>query len=238
VAVVNAMAFEYALGDCALALAALELDPPIRAADIIYAWRGAASSRGTRRTAVRMLGRHGVVRQRGTYRRQSQGSNLRAVRFNSGAERYAVSFQSGEIVTGPRHLDIDTIRGWLVMGARTARILPMLSPALPVVVPVLRPLLETVVTRKADPTAAERAGSRFTIRVEVAAEQGRSVLEVQGQDPYGLTAEIAVEGARTALEDAPSAGVLAPAQHMDPERLFSILRGFGVRLVRDTPPRA
>lgn len=232
VSIVNAMAFEYALGDCALALAADEADGSVRIADVIYAWGGAASSRGTRRTVVRMLGRRGFVLRDGELQRQVPGARHRTVELESGDRLHAVSFQSGEIVTAPRHLSVDTVRGWLVLGARTARLVPWFAAALPVVVPALRPLLEVLATRGSDPTVAQREASRFTIRVELATATGHTALEVHGTDPYGITAALAIRGARRALQPDAPRGVVAPARILQPSALLDSLSEYGIRLVR------
>lgn len=234
VAVVNAMAFEYALGDCALAVGAEELARPLRSVDIVYAWGGTASSRGTRRTAVRMLGRAGWTRRDGAFHRQLLGRGHRRVRLASGARLHAVAFPSGEILTAPRYLTLDDARGWLVLGRRLARVFPFLAPLLPILVRALRPVIEFVVTRPPDPSEQERQASAFTIRVELVDASGRErALEVQGRDPYGLTAAIAVHGARRALAGDAPAGVLAPAQLLEPGPFLASLRDRGVALVED-----
>lgn len=234
VAVVNAMAFEYALGDCALALTARSMAEPLRSVDVVYAWGGAASSGGTRRTVLRMLGRRAWVRRDGGFQSQRPAAHRRTVRLASGARLHAVSFGSGEVVTAPRYLAVENVRGWLVMGRLGARVAPVLSPALPFVMPVLRPMLEPLVARSADPTPDERDASAFTIRVEVEDANGdRRAVEVHGRDPYGLTAAAAVHGARRAMEAGAPSGVLAPAELVDPGPFLASLEDRGVRLVED-----
>jgi short subunit dehydrogenase-like uncharacterized protein len=234
VAVVNAMAFEYALGDGALAAAAQALGQPLRSVDVIYAWRGTAASAGTRRTVLRMLGRRGWVRVDDAFRRQAPGSERRTVRLASGRRLHAVTFGSGEVVTAPRYQAVETVRGWLVTGARAARVAPRLAPALPVVMPVLRPLLEPLASLGSDPTEAERRASRFTIRLEVEARDGtRLATEVHGTDPYGLTAVATVLGARRAMAPGAPAGVLAPSQLLGPDPFFEALATRGVERIRD-----
>lgn len=234
VAVVNAMAFEYALGDCALAVGADGLATPLRSADVIYAWGGTASSRGTRRTVVRMLGQGGWTRSDGRFHRVPLGAGRRPVRLGSGKDLHAVGFPSGEVVTAPRYVDVQEVRGWLVMGAATARIVPLIAPAIPFLAAPLRPLLERVATRASDPTAQERRDSRFTIRVELVDVNGvERAVEVRGRDPYGITAVAAVRGARRALEADAPAGVLAPAQLVEPGPFLASLLEHDVELVDD-----
>lgn len=236
VAVVNAMAFEYALGDCALAVGTEGLAAPIRSADVFYAWGGTASSRGTRRTVIRMLGRRGWTRRDGRFRRERAGARHRTVTLGSGATLHAISFAAGEVVTAPRYVDIGAVRGWIVMGAAAARAVPLVSPALPVLIPVLRPVLERLVVRADDPTPDERHDSRFTIRVELVDASGTErALEVRGHDPYGITAVAAIRGAQRALEPDAPAGVLAPAELVDPGPFLTSLADHGIALVDDRP---
>jgi len=232
VAVVNAMAFEYALGDCAVAILAEGLASPIRSLDVFYAWGASASSVGTRRTTVRMLGQRAYARVDGGLRLEAPGSHHRSVTLASGRTLHAVTFGAGEVVTAPRHLAIHNARGWMIMDARTAGLVPVLAPALPVLVPLLRPVLEPLVLRRPDPTPAEREASAFTIRIELEAANGaRRSGEVQGVDPYGITALAAIAGAGRVLADDAPAGVLAPSQLVDARRFLGSLAP-RVRLLR------
>ena len=229
VSVVNGMAFEYALGDAAVALAARSLQQPLRSVDVIYAWAGTASSVGTRRTSLRIVGRKGWVLEDGRWRKRPQAARRRTVRLASGRTLSAVLFGSGEVVTVPRHLDVETVRGWLVMGRRTARLAPLLAPALPWLVPAIRPLIERLATRAPDPSPADRAASPFTIRVELEDREGvRRSAEVSGRDPYGLTAAIAAAGADRVREPDVPRGVVTPAQLVEPERFLASLRPLGL----------
>jgi short subunit dehydrogenase-like uncharacterized protein len=234
VSVVLGTAFEYALADCAAALGGAGMTTPLRSLDVIYAWRGAVSSRGTRRTAVRMVGRRGVVIERGEVRRYPQGARTRTAMISSSDPVSAVLFTSGEVITVPRHLEVETLRGWMVTTPRTAQAARVVAPVLPIVVRLFRPLIEAVVTRRPDPTPEERAASRFTIRLELQSRTGiRRALELRGRDPYHLTAVIAVAGAHRVLEPDAPRGVLAPAQLFEPRQLLSGLAGLGLRLVEN-----
>lgn len=238
VAVVNGMAFEWALGDCAAALLARRLEEggsALRSLDVIYAWGGSASSRGTRRTALRIMGARGWELVRGEWRRRPAASSRRTVAMGGRTARTAVSFAAGEVVTVPRWAaEVETVRGWLVMGGRTGAVARLVSPALPALLPLLRPLLEPLVLRADDPGEAERAASGFTIRLEATGHGGREeAVEVRGIDPYGLTAAIAVAGAERALVSGRAAGVLAPSQLVDPAALLEGLRPHGLELVSD-----
>ena len=238
VAVVNGMAFEWALGDCAAALLGMRLaaaGSALRTLDVIYAWGGSASSRGTRRTALRIMGTRGWELVGGVWRLRAAGSSKRSIALDGRGALTAVTFGAGEVVTVPRWAgEVETVRGWLVMGSRKAALARVVSRALPALVPLLRPVLEPLVLRAGDPTGAERASSRFTIRLEAGGADGRrEALEVRGTDPYGLTASIAVAGAKRALEARGAAGVLAPSQLVDPRRLLEDLAPRGLEVVSD-----
>jgi short subunit dehydrogenase-like uncharacterized protein len=234
VSVVPAMAFEYALADCAVAIGARGMATPLRSADIVYAWHHAATSRGTRRTAVRMLSRRGVVLHHGRPRRRAQGAERRTVRISSGGPHHAALFTSGEVLTVPRHVDVESIRGWAVLSAGKARLAPWVAPALPVLVTLLRPLIEVLATRRPDPEPDDREASRFTIRVELHDRTGvRRAVELRGRDPYTLTAAAVVAGARRLIESDPPRGVLAPAQLVEPRRFLHAMSGRGLRLVEN-----
>ena len=234
VSVVNGMAFEYALGDCAVAITAASLPEPLRAVDVIYAWNGTASSTGTRRTSVGILGRRAWRLEDGHWRRGPLGARRRAVTLASGRALHAITFGTGEVVTVPRHLEVETVRGWLVVGRVAARLAPFLAPALPVAVPLLRPVIEGLAARADDPTADDRAASRFTIRVELEGADGATrAAEVRGRDPYGITAAIAIAGARRARTPGAPRGVLAPAQLVEPGPFLDALASRGVALVPD-----
>lgn len=248
VAVVNAMAFEYALGDCALAVAAQGLSGAPASADVVYSWRGAAgaTSAGTRRSALRAVAEPGVILEDGSWRRQAAGRRRRTVRPPGGPELAAVSLPAGEILTAPRHLGVDDARGWMIVGSVTGRLLPLLAPVLPPVVRAALPLLDRLAARgPAGPDAESRRESRFQVLARVEDGTGEvSTVAVEGRDPYGVTAEVILLGARAILgpggagggDGGPSAGVLPPALLVEPRTFLRRLGAAGVRWRRVPDP--
>lgn len=241
VAVVNAMAFEYALGDCAAVLAAEGLSRPLRSVDVTYAWRGVESgtSRGTRKSALRILGRRGYAYLRGRWVLEAPAARRREVRLPEGRTRSAVSFPAGEVLTVPRHLEVERVRGWMVVQRHLAKLLPPVAPVLPPLVHAATPLLDRWLTGAPDgPGDAKRDESEFVVQVEaVGADGATRRVRVIGRDPYGLTAEIAVLAAERLHEgagDGAPVGVLAPAQVLDPRPFFSALAPYGAFL-EETP---
>jgi short subunit dehydrogenase-like uncharacterized protein len=234
VAVVNGMAFEYALGDAAAALASRGLGRPLDRVDVVYGWRaGAAStSAGTRASMVRILGRRGWALEDGGWRREPVARRRRRVRLPGGAELEAMSFPAGEVVTVPRHLEVGTVRGWIVAGRWTVRIARLLSPALPVAARLAEPLLDRLARRGPEgPTREQRRSGRFdVVATAVGPEGGRRSVAVSGRDPYGLTAAVIVRGARALLAraDGPEGGVLPPSRVVEPDDLLGGLGRFDV----------
>jgi short subunit dehydrogenase-like uncharacterized protein len=234
VTVVPGMAFEYALGDCAVALGAQHMARPLRSVDVIYAWRSPASSRGTRRTVVRMLGRRGEILEQGERHRIPQGARRRDVVMASAEPARAVLFASGEAITVPLHVDARTVRGWAVVDSGAARLVPLVAPLLPIVIPLFRPLIEFLATRRPDPEPKERAECRFIIRVELHDRTGiRRAVEVRGSDPYQVTAAVTVAGARAALQEGTPRGVIPPARLVDPREFIRDLSTLGLRLIEN-----
>ncbi|HZR51106.1 MAG TPA: saccharopine dehydrogenase NADP-binding domain-containing protein [Streptosporangiaceae bacterium] len=80
------------------------------------------------------------------------------------------------------------------------------------------------------PDNEQRQKGKWTITVEAARRGERTMRgEVEGTDPYGTTAIIAVEAARRLVTDGAEPGVLAPSQAFDPESFLDFLAAHGVR---------
>jgi short subunit dehydrogenase-like uncharacterized protein len=237
VIVVNGMAFEYAIGDIAAALAAEGLARPLRSVDMIYAWGGgaAASSRGTRLSILQVLREGGYTYRDGRWEPQPTGAESRTVQL-AGNTRSAVSFPAGEILTVPRHVPVQTVRAWMVMDRTTAAALPLAASLMPTVIRLIEPVARWAVRRAPEgPTPEQRQASRFRIRADAVGADGeaRSVT-VEGRDPYGLTARIAAHGAQQVLQTSGEiAGVIAPAQVLRAPAFRSALESWGTTWQRD-----
>lgn len=236
VVVVNGMAFEYALGDCGAAIAAEELVAPLQSLDVVYAWRAGmgTASRGTRRSILRILGARGYSYRAGAWRREAVAAARRRVRLPGGRTAHAVSFPAGEALTVPRHVRVQNVRGWIVLGRGRALVLPFIAPALPFLTRLAAPLVELLLRRAPEgPADATRRASQFLILVQARRPkaQPRRVV-IRGRDPYALTAAIVVNGAMRLLAPppagAPRPGVLAPAQLVEPRSFLDQLRPRGL----------
>ncbi len=236
VVVIPSMAFDYAPGDCAAAVAAEGLEQPLRSVDVTYLWRGgpAGASRGTRRSILRIISRPGYAYERGTWRLEAVARKQRQIRLPDGTVRAGVSFPAGEVVMVPHHLQVRQVRGWGVIGRRMAPLAAALSPALPPLMRLTLPVADWVLDRTREgPSPEERRRSEFLILAEAvgANGEGRRV-QVRGRDPYGLTAAITVHGALRVLERAQDpdriGGTLAPAQLLEPRTFLDWLTEQGV----------
>jgi short subunit dehydrogenase-like uncharacterized protein len=239
VVVVNGMAFEYAIGDCAAVLAAEGLRTPLRSMDVTYAWGGggAASSRGTRRSILGVLREGGYAYLGGAWEPRNTGATTRAVTLSGGRERVAVWFPAGEILTVPRHTQVEAVQGWMVMDQATASLLPLVAAFMPTAMRLANPVAQWLVQRAPEgPTDEQRRSSRFVILAEAVGADGVAhSVAAEGTDPYGLTASIAVHAAQRVLADAEhlEKGVRAPAQVLRPHDFRNALREWGVTLQQD-----
>lgn len=236
VVLVNGMAFEYALGDCGAAIAAEELVAPLQSLDVVYAWRAGSgsASRGTRRSILRILGARGYSYRAGAWRREPVAAARRSVQLPDGRTAHAVSFPAGEALTVPRHVRVQNVRGWIVIGHGQALVLPLVAPALPFLTRVVAPLVELLLRRAPEgPADATRRASQFLILVQAGRPnaQPRRVV-IRGRDPYTLTAAIVVNGAVRLLAPppakAPRPGVLAPAELVEPRGFLNDLQRRGL----------
>lgn len=239
VAVVNAMAFEYAPGDAAAVLAARGLEQPLRGMDVTYGWRGSstATSRGTRASVLSVLGHRGFGYRRGDWTRDRLARETREVEVEPGRWRPAVTFPSGEVLTVPRHVEIEVVRGWIIVSRPVALAARFLGPVLPPVVRILSPLLDPLVRMGPEgPSPEQRGGSRFEITARAVGADGRSkTCTVRGRDPYGITASLlGAASERLIRRSEPGAagvapvGVLAPSRLLEPTELLEALRGRGL----------
>jgi short subunit dehydrogenase-like uncharacterized protein len=137
-----------------------------------------------------------------------------SLRFLDGEAVPVVKFPLPAVVTVPRHLPARQVEG-----VTTADVVPGFAAVTP----------ELIESLPEGPPAASRRDARWIIVVEATGEDGRQARGiVQGTDMQGITAVIAVEGARRLVADGTKSGVLAPAQAFDPADFLEYLTGHGV----------
>ena len=118
------------------------------------------------------------------------------------------------MVTVPRHVRAGRVRS----GIRT-EVADLFAALTPDVVDVVPEVLDE----------ETRSTNRWLMLVEAVDDAGRRVRGwVTGSDAYGLTAVIAVEGARRLVTDGASAGALTPAQAFDAAGFLDALAPHGV----------
>jgi short subunit dehydrogenase-like uncharacterized protein len=237
VALVPALGFDYAPGDCVARLTARGHEP-LEELVLAYAVRGFGMSRGTMRSGLEIAKGGDVVYEDSDWRPAPFGIFRASFDFPEPIGREVMSrYPSGEVITVPRHTR--TKRVVSMVTASTMAPHPALSPILPYALPPLALSLRTplrgVLNRAIGvlpegPSEAERRGAEFTIVAVARGENGserRGV--VRGVDVYGLTAVSLVHGVE--LMSAPGydrAGALAPAAAYDPEAFLNYLGDHGV----------
>ena len=223
--VVNALAYEYALADLAVAA---HLPDGGDALHVLYRSGGARGSRGTKKTVARvMAARHPLGFEDGALVQVPMAAYRRRFGTSDGP-RDAMSFPGGDALLVPRHAPFRTVRSYVPM--RPAR-----AVGARVLAPVARLALRGPVLR-----AVERRIDRKHVEPENAAARAEVVLETEGParrvvvkvgDPYKATAEVCAEGV-VRLVGSGKKGVLAPAEALDARAVLDALearvKGFHV----------
>jgi short subunit dehydrogenase-like uncharacterized protein len=237
VALVPALGFDYAPGDCIARLAA-RAHEPLDELVLAYAVRGFGMSRGTMRSGLEIVKGGDVVYEDGDWRPAPFGVFRASFDFPEPIGHQTMSrYPSGEVITVPRHTR--TRRVVSMVTTRTMAPHPSLAPILPYTLPPVALTLRTplrgalhraIGALPEGPPEAERRAAEFTIVAVARGEDGseRRGL-VRGSDVYGLTAVSLVHGAE--LMSAPGydrAGALGPAAAFDPEAFLNYLGDHGV----------
>jgi short subunit dehydrogenase-like uncharacterized protein len=220
IVVVNACAFEYVIGDSAVALA-MEGKHPAEVR-VSYWLPIKAMTHGT------ALSANGVLfgsKQPGLFKSHQ-------IDFPGVGRKWAVTYPGGEIeFMRRRHPEVatSTLMDLPPMLARSAGIMPRVGPLLsfgPV-----KALMNAIVSRQpAGPSPEQRAEQEWLVLVEVdhGGSKGSGVV-ARGRDPYGLTAEIlARSAARVVAGKTRASGVLAPSEAFEPADVLDSLADLGV----------
>jgi short subunit dehydrogenase-like uncharacterized protein len=236
-AVVPGAGFDYVPGDLACALAARGSEP-LRELIVAYAVSGFGATRGTMHSALEMMRGGDLEYLDGGWRAAGRAPLRESFEFPEPiGDQPVARYPGGEVVTAPRHIRTRAVRERLT--ASTFAPHPVLGPVVPATAAALGVLLRAPVRSGLDaiidrlpegPGEDRRRTSRFTIVAEAHGEDGsfgRAVVE--GADVYGITAVIAVEMARCmSRQDFAEAGVLAPAQAVDPSSFLGFLGEHGI----------
>ena len=237
VALVPALGFDYAPGDCIARLAARGHEP-LEELELAYAVSSFGASRGTMGSAIEAMTGGDVVYTDGGWRPAPRFVPPTSFDFPAPIGRKSMAqYPSGEVITVPRHTQTRRVTSRiageaLVPLAPLAPVLPYLMPALALALRTpLRGLLGEIVGRLPEgPSVYDRRKARFTI-VAVArgadGSIGRGV--VRGSDVYGLTAVTLVHGAELMDSDGyDRTGALGPAAAYEPDAFLNYLGDHGV----------
>jgi short subunit dehydrogenase-like uncharacterized protein len=212
VTVVPAMADDGGPGDLIAHLTAREL-ADVADLLVVDARRPGAASRGTARSMGAVFDAGPLEYVDGTWRPATGGHSWIAVPGE--AEPVALTpFALPGVVTVPRHVRVGRVRS----GIRT-EVAELFASLTPDVVDSVPEVLDE----------EARSTTRWLMLVEASAGTGRRARGwVTGPDAYGLTAVIAIEGARRLVADGAPAGALAPAQAFDAADFLDALAPEGV----------
>ncbi len=224
--VVNACAFEVALGDWAAHVAAEALgDVHLDELTISYAFDSLSPTKGTQLSILDALGKQGVRWDDGRWIRVAPGSERRNVEYpHPFGPRVALSFPSPEVITLPRHVKSGRIQTYISIGADSpitraaAAIAPVLSPMLsPLLAPLLRSTIGAIAesTIRASEASVPKSG-RFALVAQATAGQKQAQCAISGEDIYALSAGIITLAAERLENEGELCGVLAPSEILSP----------------------
>jgi short subunit dehydrogenase-like uncharacterized protein len=233
--VVNAQAFEFALGYLAAARLA-ESHPDVHTIDVFNRVSGLGSSRGTQKSAVGAIVEEALIRKGGRLvRRGLSPVPLRVQMPESDRIEMAAPFPGGEALHLARvHPQVKNVTTNLVLPSRMA--VPMMGVWS--MRPILRGLaavgaLEAVKKRidagPEGPTDAERARQDFKVLARGRGNSGSHGVLISGRDPYGITGVIAALGAKLLVQGPPrSTGVVSTDQAFGTATFLEALAPHGV----------
>jgi short subunit dehydrogenase-like uncharacterized protein len=211
VAVVNALAYEYAFSDLAVRARMPEGGPELH---VLYRSRGAQASAGTKKSILRVMGARSLGYEDGRLVEVPAARFIRDFDTAQGA-RTGISFPGGEILDVPRHTPFRTVRTYVP--AKNASVTRALAPAARVILrgPILRAAEAYVDARHKTPRNERAAGEIHLVTRD-------RHLVVRTPDPYVATAELCAEGILR-LGKAPTSGVLAPAEALPAEEVLTAM---------------
>ena len=235
-AVVNAQAYEFALGYCACALLA-EWDPAIHTIDVFNRVFGFGASRGTQKSALEQITASALVRRDGRLVERSLSPLPKPVSWPDGKRELSVPFPGGEALFLARvHPQVRNVTTNLALPARLAAPLMAAWSARP----LWRALSKTgafdVARRFIDaspegPEESSRKHAGFRTLARGRSEVATRAVMVTGQDAYGITGVIAALGAKLLLEGEPRmAGVVSTDQAFGAQAFLDALAPHGVRV--------
>ena len=226
-----ALAFEYALGECAAAIAMAALDGRADLLETFYKTGKGGVSRGTAKSIVRAMGSPMLAWEGGRLIQENIAKVTTEITL-SGEDRYrrAISFGGGTPLHARHYGQIREARSFLVMNEDMIRKLKRLRHA--------RGFLKSAMTKRIadriiDWKLPSHGPQTEQTSFHVAARARRAGLGVQvcvtGEDPYRITAAIAVEGAmRMSSGEQRQVGAYAVPSILEPKTFLDALKASGV----------
>lgn len=243
--VINACAFEIALGDWAAHLAAAAIgDIVLDSVHVSYAVDRLQPSRGTQLSILDAMGKPGCRWDHDRWVRTAPGSQHIDVDFpDPFGRRSALSFPSPEVITIPRHVQSKRVQCFMSLGEDNP-LTRAASIVAPIVAPVMTPILgaifrttfgsfaqSTIAAQSDDAVEGETQLSRFAIVAEARLDDKLARCAVSGEGIYRVSAGIATLAAERLQNEGELAGVLAPSELLDPtDALEEIAEQFNLTL--------
>jgi short subunit dehydrogenase-like uncharacterized protein len=239
VALVPALGFDYALGDCIARLAASRHEP-LDELVIAYALAGSGVAGDALESAGGGSLGPEVIYVDGGWRRAPAGVHRASFRFPDPLGRQSMlRYGSGEVITVPRHTR--TLRVTSLITTSTWAPHPALSGLMPYLRPLvaaarrtpLRRLLRLAARQGASPPAVrerDRRTARFVIAAVARGASGSVGCGlIEGTDFDGLTAASLALGAHRLADANGLAGALPPAVAFEPASFLDALSERGIR---------
>jgi short subunit dehydrogenase-like uncharacterized protein len=226
--VVNACAFEVALGDWAAHVAgqALEAEGP-DSITVAYAVDHMQPTKGTQHSILDALGKPGYCWDHDRWIPVAPGSERREIDYPEPfGRRTALSFPSPEVITVPRHSPAHRVQTYMSLGPDTpltraaSMVAPIVSPLMtPVLGSLLRSGLGAIAHSALEAVHVEPRQvreSRFAIVAEATHQGEVARCTLSGVDIYGVSAGIACLAAERLQNEGELSGVLTPSDILDP----------------------
>ena len=236
VAVVCAMGYDYAPGDCAARIAADGLEP-VDKLSIAYSAQGFGMSRGTMHSILEVVKGEDIVYRDGCWRPAPRSPETATFEFPEPlGKKLCMRFPSGEVISVPRHTSVRDI----ITVMTTSSMSPVKVPGriVPYSMPIMRAMLKTPIKsllhkliEKAPegPVEEKRVASRVIIICEAESGGKKRTVTVRAKDIYGFTAAASVLAAELLVEQSYSAsGALSAASAFDPRKFLDRLKHTGL----------
>jgi short subunit dehydrogenase-like uncharacterized protein len=235
-AVLNAHAFEYALGYCAGAIAAET--PGAEELGLYYRTRVAGLSRGTQKSVLGVISRQGFEYRAGALAPLSRFSRVQRIQLPELPRPLAAfPIPGGEALHLPRSRPgLRAVTTQLLSSPRGT--LPLIAgwaagPALAWLerAGALGPVLRRIERGPVGPSDEQRQAQRFSIYAVARVGSASHTVVVSGTDAYGCTAHIVALGTKLLCEGEPLAvGVISTDRAFGARAFLRLLEPYGVAL--------